>query len=130
MKNTLFSIIDDAPGCGNLFTNLTTYLAYDHQQKDLYFERTEVPMLSERFETTVSTKQAIKRLREMGLLIENTKQNAIVFKHAPTGEQLSIAVNSNRVLIGSHFLVADDAPVSYLTDTCSLLNELFCKEAA
>lgn len=130
MKNVPFSIIDDVRENGNLFTNLTTYLAYDSQKKDLYFERNGTLKLDDRFEMAITPKQAISRLKQLGYLTKNGSENELFFKHGPTGQNLSIAVNKTGVLIGSHFLVADDAPVSYLTDTRKLLNELLCEVAA
>jgi hypothetical protein len=128
MKNVPFSIVDDVRESGNLFTNLTTFLAYDRQRKDVYFNRIGTPNLSDRFETAISPKQAISRLKQLGYLKNKNAPNKLFFKHVPTGQQLSIAVNNTGVLIGSHFLAADDAPVSYLTDTRQLLNELLCEE--
>lgn len=130
MKNVPFSIIHDARENGSLFTNLTTFLAYDSQKKDVYFERNGTPKLSDRFEMAITPKQAISRLKQLGLLTGLNTQNKVFFKHGPTGQNLSIAVNTTGVLIGSHFLAADDAPVSYLSDTRQLLNELLCEEAA
>lgn len=130
MKNVPFSIVDDARESGNLFTNLTTFLAYDSQTKDVYFERNGMPKLSDRFERAITPKQAIVRLKQLGLLNNKSTQNKLFFKHGPTGQNLSIAVSKAGVLIGSHFLAADDAPVSYLSDTRRLLNELLCEEAA
>lgn len=130
MKNVPFSIVDDARGNGNLFTNLTTYLAYDSQRKDVYFERNGTSKLGDRFETAITPQQAILRLKQLGYLTKKNAPNKLVFKHGPTGQNLSIAVNNTGVLIGSHFLAADDAPVSYLSDTRQLLNELLCEEAA
>ena len=130
MKNAPFSIVNDVRENCNLFTNLTTFLAYDRENKDVYFERNGTPKLSDRFETAITPQQAISRLKELGLLNKQSKQNKLFFKHGPTGQNLSIAVNNTGVLIGSHFLAADDAPVSYLSDTRKLLNELLCEEAA
>lgn len=130
MKDVPFSIIDDVRENVNLFTNLTTFLAYDRKHKDVYFERNGMPKLSDRFEMAITPQQAISRLKGLGLLGKKNTQNKLFFKHGPTGQNLSIAVNNTGVLIGSHFLAADDAPVSYLSDTRKLLNELLCEEAA
>lgn len=130
MKSVPFSIVNDAAENGNLFTNLTTFLAYDSLRKDVYFERNGTPKLSDRFESAITPQQAISRLKQLGYLNKKDTSNKLFFKHGPTGQNLSIAVNNTGVLIGSHFLAADDAPVSYLTDTRQLLNELLCEEAA
>jgi hypothetical protein len=130
MKNVPFSIVDDVRDNGNLFTNLTTFLAYDSQKKDVYFERNGMPKLGDRFEMAITPEQAIIRLKQLGLLSSKNTQNKLFFKHEPTGQNLSIAVNNTGVLIGSYFLAADDAPVSYLSDTRQLLNKLLCEEAA
>lgn len=130
MKNVPFSIVDDACGNSSLFTNLTTFLAYDNLRKDVYFERSGTPKINDRFEMAITPQQAIVRLKQLGYLKKKNAPNKLVFNHVPTGQQLSIAVNTSGVLIGSHFLAADDAPVSYLSDTCQLLNELLCEAAA
>lgn len=129
MKNVPFSIIENPNHATGLFTNLTTFLAYDRQKKDVYFERTAPAAVNDRFETAVTPKQAIARLKAMGFL-KGKANNQVMFEHGPTGEQLSIAVNRHNVVIGSHFLETDDAPVSYLTDTRHLLNELFGETVA
>ncbi len=127
MKNVPFSIINDTQESVNLFTNLTTFLAYDRKNKDVYFERNGTPKLTDRFEVAITPQQAIARLRELGFLRQDNIPNKLCFKHEPTGQNLSIAINNTGLLIGSHFLAADDAPVSYLSDTRQLLNELLCE---
>lgn len=127
MKNVPFSIINDTHESVNLFTNLTTFLAYDRKNKDVYFERNGVPKLTDKFEVVITRQRAIARLRELGFLRKDNAPNKLCFKHEPTGQNLSIAISKTGLLIGSHFLAADDAPVSYLSDTRQLLNELLCE---
>lgn len=124
MKNAPFIPLTKQQSAG-LLPDLTTYLVFDSETKDFYFEPTHPLVATQAISDIITSEKIIASLKQSGLISpRRRKLDKILLKHQNTGHELAIDCSHEKIKIESYFSEPCDMPVSYITDVCDLFTEV------
>lgn len=126
MKNVPFIPLSEKKQSVHLLPDLTTYLVFDSEANDFYYEPV-LSVLSSKSDISeiITSEKLLATLKQSGLISSKKRKiDRILLKHQNTGYELAIDCSHKKVTIESRFTEASDMPISYITDVCDLLTNV------